>query len=170
MLKKHSQRVRGVHASHTDIPDFLDAIRSAERHDVHSVAYSACVIDVVGEGFCHRFVNCVVQVLWVAKLSELSTFRAGMRGKSGEDRLFASWCNGLWPVRGWSCCLWWTWSARRPRALWAVTLTARRIRCLLASVETCFTLRFVAVCCTCRFVGPNTKIAWFFLSRSQKNP
>ena len=68
MLKKHSKRMRRVHASHTDISDLFHTIGSTKWHYVHSIAHSACVIDVVCKWFCHWFVNRVIQVFWVAKL------------------------------------------------------------------------------------------------------
>lgn len=70
MLKKNGQRMRGIHASHTHVSHFLNSIGSAKWHDIHSVAHSARVVNIVGEWLCYRLVNCVIKVLWIAEISK----------------------------------------------------------------------------------------------------
>lgn len=51
MLEQDCQTVPTVHTPHRDISRLSHSAGRAERHYVHAVAHTACVVDVVGEGF-----------------------------------------------------------------------------------------------------------------------
>lgn len=105
MLKQYSQRMRSIHASHTDISHLFYSIHCTKRHYIDPVAYSAGVVNVICKRFRQWLVNRVIQMLGVTSINDKSTFNADTQGRNAKDHLFVNSDNELSIANDWSCYL-----------------------------------------------------------------